>query len=43
MGQVTEAMQSLAAGAKQMAAGTEQTKVGVQKLNDVAFGLKAMV
>src|SRR5450830_329278 len=33
LGQVTEAMKSLAAGSTQMAAGTEQTKKGVQKLN----------
>lgn len=43
LGQVTEAMKSLAAGATQMAAGTAQTKIGVQKLNGVALDLKAMV
>ncbi len=41
--QVTDAMKSLAAGSTQMAAGTEQTKIGVQKLNSVALGLQAMV
>ena len=43
LGQVTEAMKSLAAGSTQMAAGTAQTKIGVQKLNSVALDLKAMV
>ena len=43
LAQVTEAMKSLAAGSTQMAAGTAQTKIGVEKLNSVALDLKAMV
>ena len=43
LGQVTVAMKSLAAGSAQMASGTTQTKQGVQKLNEVAQTLKAMV
>jgi methyl-accepting chemotaxis protein len=43
LGQVIEAMKSLAAGSAQMAAGTAQTKIGVQKLNGIALDLKAMV
>jgi len=43
LGQVTEAMKNLSAGSTQMAAGTAQTKIGVQKLNSVALDLKAMV
>ncbi len=41
--QVTTAMQSLGTGAKEMAAGTAQTRIGVQKLNEVAQSIKAMV
>ena len=41
--QVTEAMKSLGAGAKEIAAGTAQTKVGMQKLNEVAQAIKVMV
>jgi hypothetical protein len=36
-------MKSLSAGSTQMAAGTDQTKKGVQKLNSVAQSLQAMV
>jgi methyl-accepting chemotaxis protein len=43
LGQVTEAMRSLTAGSAEMAAGTSLTKAGVQKINSVALGLKAMV
>ena len=43
LAQVTEAMKSLATGSAQMAAGTEQTKQGVKKLNGVALALQAMV
>jgi methyl-accepting chemotaxis protein len=43
LGQVTEAMKNLSAGSTQMAAGTEQTKKGMQKLNCVALDLQAMV
>jgi hypothetical protein len=36
-------MKNLSAGSTQMAAGTEQTKKGMQKLNCVALDLQAMV
>jgi hypothetical protein len=40
---VTDAMKSLAASATQMASGTIQTKLEMQKLNGVARDLTAMV
>lgn len=43
LNQVTEAMKSLSAASAQIAAGTQQTRQGVQTLNDVALGLKAMI
>lgn len=43
LSQVTEAMKSLTAGSQQIAVGTKQTQIGVQKLNEVATGLKALV
>jgi methyl-accepting chemotaxis protein len=43
LGQISEAMHSLNAGATEMAAGTKQTKVGLQNLTEVAARLKAMI
>lgn len=34
---------SLSAGSREMAAGTVQTKAGVEKLNSVALELRAMI
>ncbi len=41
--QVTEAMNNINAGSKETAAGISQTKIGVQRLNEAAQGLKRMV
>lgn len=41
--QVVEAMNNINQGASQTASGITQTKVGIQKLNEVAQDLKAMV
>lgn len=43
LSQISEAMRSLNAGATEMAAGTKQTKIGLQNLTDVATSLKAMI
>ena len=41
-GQVVEATNNIAAGAKETAAGISQTKIGVQNLNEAAANLKAI-
>lgn len=41
--QVLEAMTAISAGTRETAAGIGQTKIGVEKLNDTARGLKAIV
>jgi methyl-accepting chemotaxis protein len=43
IGQVADAMNTLNAGARETAAGITQTKISVQKLDEVALHLKAMV
>ncbi|MBF0282626.1 MAG: chemotaxis protein, partial [Zetaproteobacteria bacterium] len=43
MKQVTVAMQGLSKGSKEIAAGISQTKVGIQKLDEVAQSLKRLV
>jgi methyl-accepting chemotaxis protein len=43
IGQVAAAMNTLNAGARETAAGITQTKISVQKLDEVALHLKAMV
>lgn len=41
--QVLEAMTAISAGTRETAAGIGQTKIGVERLNDTAKGLKAIV
>ncbi len=43
LGQVVSAINEINTGSKETAAGLTQTKIGVQKLNEVAQNLKAMV
>ena len=43
LSQISDAMKNLNTGASEMAAGTKQTKVGLQNLTDVATSLKAMI
>lgn len=43
LSQISDAMKSLSAGSTEMAAGTRQTKIGLQNLTDVATALKAMI
>lgn len=43
LSQISEAMRSLNAGATEMAAGTKQTRIGLQNLTDVATSLNSMI